>query len=190
MTSVAGQAASDEPWKPAACRVGTAPSLEPAMIRPTTPDDMASILALAVASGLFPPDATEEIADLLASSLRGDLGPDHVWVTDDDDGPVGVAYFAPERMTEGTWNLSMIAVHPERQRRGRGTALVRQVEESLTARGARLLLVETSGLASFERTQAFYRKCGFEEEARIREFYKSGEDKIVFRKALAANGDA
>lgn len=54
----------------------------------------------------------------------------------------------------------------------------------LAARGERVLLVETSGLASFERTRAFYRKCGYDEEARIREFYQAGEDKIVFRKSL------
>jgi ribosomal protein S18 acetylase RimI-like enzyme len=51
--------------------------------------------------------------------------------------------------------------------------------------GARMLLVETSGLASFERQRTFYRKCGYNEEARIRDFYQAGEDKIVFRKALA-----
>ena len=44
--------------------------------------------------------------------------------------------------------------------------------------------METSGLASFESTRKFYRKCGYEEEARIREFYQAGEDKIVFRKLL------
>jgi ribosomal protein S18 acetylase RimI-like enzyme len=155
------------------------------MIRPTMPDDTATVLALAVSAGLFPADATAEVAGVLASSLNGDLGPDHVWVTDDDGGPVGVAYYAPERMTDGTWNLYMIAVHPDRQRQGRGEALVRHVERSLTARGARLLLVETSGTASFERTRAFYRACGYEEEARIRDFYNAGDDKIVFRKALA-----
>ena len=48
-------------------------------------------------------------------------------------------------------------------------------------------LVETSGLPEFERARAFYRKCGYEEEARIREFYNAGEDKIVFRKALRAS---
>ena len=123
--------------------------------------------------------------ELLAGYLDGSLGPDHVWVTDDDDGPVGVAYYAPERMTDGTWNLYMIAVHPARQGQGRGAALVRHVEEALAARGGRVLIVETSGLGSFERTRAFYRKCGYDDEARIRDFYKAGDDKIVFRKALA-----
>jgi hypothetical protein len=46
----------------------------------------------------------------------------------------------------------------------------------------------TSGLTSFERTPAFYRKCGYEEEARVREFYEAGEDKVVFRKGLTAPG--
>ncbi len=160
------------------------------MIRPTTPADAAAILALAVAAGLFPADATDEVAGVLAGSLSGDLGPDHVWVTDDDGGPVGVAYTAPERMTDGTWNLYMIAVRPDRQRQGRGTALVRHVETALAARGVRVLLVETSGLESFERTRAFYRECGYDEEARIRDFYKAGDDKVVFRKALAAGAGA
>lgn len=50
------------------------------------------------------------------------------------------------------------------------------------------LQVETSGLESFEYVRGFYRKSGYDEEARIREFYKAGEDKIVFRKALTALG--
>lgn len=158
------------------------------MIRPTAPEDTAAILDLAVSSGLFPPDATAEVAGVLAGCLDGGMGPDHCWVTDDDGGPVGVAYYAPERMTDGTWNLYMIAVRPDRQRQGRGAALVRHVEQALAARGARILLVETSGLASFERTRAFYRKCGYGEEARIRDFYKAGDDKVVFRKALPAAG--
>jgi ribosomal protein S18 acetylase RimI-like enzyme len=158
--------------------------LESAMIRPTTPADTPAILALAVSSGLFPPDATDEVAAVLAGCLAGENGPDHVWLTDDDGGPVGVAYYAPERLTEGTWNLYVLAVTPARQRQGRGAALVRHVERELAARGARLLLIETSGLGSFERTRGFYRALGYGEEARIRDFYKAGDDKVVFRKAL------
>lgn len=51
-------------------------------------------------------------------------------------------------------------------------------------RGGRMLLVETSGLPDFERTRRFYMKCGCEEEARIRDFYTTGDDKVVFRKVL------
>lgn len=157
------------------------------MIRPTTPDDTAAILALAISAGLFPPDATDEVAGVLAGSLAGDLGPDHLWITDDDGGPAGVAYYAPERMTVGTWNLYMLAVRPDRQRQGRGAALVRHVEQDVAARGARILLIETSSLATFERTRMFYRALGYDEEACIRDYYKAGDDKIVFRKALSEN---
>ena len=159
------------------------------MIRPAISDDTGEIIALAISSGLFPPEGTDEVAGVLASYFNGELGPDHFWVVDNDnEGLVGVAYYAPERMTEGTWNLYMIAVRPDRQRQGRGKALLKHVEKALESRGERLLLVETSGLASFERTRAFYRRCDYSEEARIRDFYRAGEDKVVFRKALADRG--
>lgn len=89
-------------------------------------------------------------------------------------------------MTEGTWNLLLIAVHPAWQGTGIGTRLTTAVEMRLAAAGARLLLVETSGLPEFAATRGFYRRRGYAEEARIRDFYRAGEDKLVFRKALGA----
>ena len=90
-------------------------------------------------------------------------------------------------MTDRTWNLQLIAIHPDRQRQGRGAKLLRYVEQALMVRGGRMLLVETSGLPDFDRTRKFYIKCGYEEEARIRDFYATGDDKVVFRKVLDAN---
>lgn len=153
------------------------------MIRPTTPDDTTALIALADATGLFPPSALELLRQMLTDSLGGS-DTEHFWITDDDNGPVGVAYCELERMTNRTWNLQLIAIHPNRQGQGRGATLLRYVEQTLTVRGGRMLLVETSGLPSFERTRAFYAKCGYEEEARIRDFYAAGDDKVVFRKVL------
>jgi ribosomal protein S18 acetylase RimI-like enzyme len=154
------------------------------MIRLTTPDDGADLIVLAEASGLFEPSQTEELAQMLDQHFNGETENQDLWFTDDDNGVVGVAYVVPERMTEGTWNLYLIAIHPERQRQGRGVALLRHVEQVLASRGERVLLVETSGLESFEYVRSFYQKSGYDEEARIREFYKAGDDKIIFRKAL------
>ncbi|WP_017314319.1 GNAT family N-acetyltransferase [Mastigocladopsis repens] len=157
------------------------------MIRPTTPDDTTALIALADATGLFPPSALELLRQMLSDSLGVNNDTEHFWITDDDNGPVGVAYCEPERMTDRTWNLQLIAIHPDRQGQGRGAKLLHYVEQALTARGGRMLLVETSGLPALERTRAFYAKCGYEEEARIRDFYAAGDDKVVFRKVLNAD---
>lgn len=164
------------------------------MIRPTKPDDTIALIALAEATDLFEPNQLNELSDMLTdyfSSNRGSNYPGEgtalhrFWLTDDDydDGPVGVAYCEPERMTDQTWNLQFIAIRPDHQGRGRGAKLLHYVEQMLAAHGGRILLVETS--SSLERTQAFYRKCGYEEEACIRDFYAAGYDKIVFRKVLS-----
>ena len=154
-------------------------------VRPVVPSDKIELMDVVQASGLFPSGKAGEIGAMLDSHFASTLGDDHFWITDDSgSGLVGIAYYAPERMTSGTWNLYLIAVRPEHQGKGRGAAMVRHFEDALRARGERLLLVETAGLDSFEATRRFYRKCGYEKEARIRDFYDAGVDKIVFRKAL------
>lgn len=158
------------------------------MIRPITSEDMPVLIALLEATELLPPEGVEEVSAMLTSYLNGSADNGQLWLTDDEGGALmSIVYCGPEQMADGTWNLWLIAVRPDCQGQGRGTGLVRHIEETLTARGERLLLVETSGTTEFERTRAFYRKCGYDEEARIRDFYSAGDDKIVFRKVLYRN---
>jgi ribosomal protein S18 acetylase RimI-like enzyme len=154
------------------------------MIRLSTLDDTTALIALAAASGLFEPSQTEDLAQMLDRHFSSENQTQDIWLTDYDNEPVGMAYIAPERMTEGTWNLYLIAVHPDRQKQGRGKALLSYVEQMLIERGERILLVETAETDDFAYVREFYRQNGYEEEARIREFYTTGVDKIVFRKAL------
>ncbi|WP_427158462.1 N-acetyltransferase family protein [Aliinostoc sp. HNIBRCY26] len=155
------------------------------MIRPITPDDTTALIALAEATGLFQSDQLQTLSEMLVDYFRGNSDSNHFWLTDDDDDClVGVAYCEIELMTNQTWNLQLIAIRPDYQGQGRGTKLLHYVEQTLTLRGGRMLLVETSGLPELKRTRAFYAKCGYEEEARIRDFYDAGDDKVVFRKLL------
>jgi ribosomal protein S18 acetylase RimI-like enzyme len=153
------------------------------MIRLITPDDKTALIALAESVDLFGPDELGQVSEMLSGYLDGNNESGEFWITDDDNGLISVAYCAPERMTNGTWNLLLIAVHPDYQGQGRGAALMRHVEQVLSTRGERLLLVET--IASFDHTRSFYTKCGYEEEACIRDYYDAGQDKIVYRKALS-----
>lgn len=154
------------------------------MIRPITRDDTNAVMALAEATGLFRPHELEELGGGLADYFDGDQSRPHFWLADDDAGLVSVAYCAPEAMTDGTWNLLFIAVRPDLRGQGRGAALVSHVEQALTERGERVLLVETSATDALALTRRFYLKHGFNEEARIREYYRVGDDKVIYRKAL------
>ena len=63
--------------------------------------------------------------------------------------------------------------------------MLAHIEDRLRSEDGRLLLIETSSGDGFELTRSFYRKHGYDEEARIRGFY-GDEDKVIFRKDLTA----
>ncbi len=158
------------------------------MIRTACSEDQSKLLAIAAATGLFAPPELEGFGEMIGEHLDSEREEEHCWIADDEDGLVGAAYYAPEVFAEGVWNLYFIGILPSEQSKGRGTALIQHVEADLRARGERLLLVETSSLESFEPTRSFYRKNGYDKEARIRDYYNAGEDKIIFRKALSLIG--
>ncbi len=155
-------------------------------IRAAITSDAAAIKTIEVETGLFPPDdlSTNEI---FAGYLEGSLE-NHFWIVlENESSIVGAAYFAPEPFSDCMWNLYFIGVLPGNQGAGIGAALIGHIEQTLRQKGehvARSLIVETSSLDKFKATREFYRKQGFDEEARIREFYGRGEDKIVFWKSL------
>lgn len=149
-------------------------------IRTAKSQDLAAIKALVDANDLFP-------SEYLDDMFSGDSDPQldqEFWLTYDDGGPQAVAYCAPERMTNGAWNLLLIAVHPDHQSKGVGRQIMSYVEETLEAKGVRILLVETSGTDDFARTRSFYDQIGYTNEARIRDYYDAGDDKVIYRKSL------
>ncbi|MEM9829030.1 MAG: N-acetyltransferase [Bacteroidota bacterium] len=150
-------------------------------IREVKPTDLDALKAVVDSSELFPSNLLDGIiADYFNNPLSEDI-----WLTKDEGNmPVAVAYCAPEKMTEGTYNLYLIAVHKDYQGWGIGAEIMRYIEERLRKNGQRILIVETSGLPEFELTRKFYDKCGYAREAIIRDFYQEGEDKVVFWKKL------
>ena len=156
------------------------------MIRPISAEDTAPILALAESVGLFSLEEVEQLRPMVEEAVADGEGQRPFWLVDAaDDGLVSVAYCEPERMAEGTWNLQLIAVRPDCQGQGRGGTMLEAVKQELLAQGARLLLVDTLGSDEFESVRKFYRSQGFVEEARIRDFYAEGADKVTFWKALS-----
>ena len=150
-------------------------------IRRTTAGDIDALARVIDATGLFPSDM---LPDLLRPAVQGES--DAIWLTGLEDGaPVGFCYAEPEQLSDRVWNMLALGVAPACQGRGLGQRLVRLLEDDLRAQGQRLLIVDTSGTDAFAATRAFYERCGYAQEARIRDYWSEGDDKVTFRKILS-----
>lgn len=153
-------------------------------VRALRREDRPAIEALLEAAPNF---TTEEVAtalEVIDDTLKGD--PDYtVLVVENESHEVaGYECHGPTPLTIGTFDLYWIAVDPRAQKRGYGRVLLRAAEDDVKKRGGRLLLIETSSQESYDATIRFYKRAGYRLEARIAEFYKPGDDKLVFAKNL------
>jgi ribosomal protein S18 acetylase RimI-like enzyme len=165
------------------------------MIRPATPADSETLLQITQETGFFKPHEVETLREVLsdyhaamATHVHGHVHAqeprDRCFVLEDAGVIQGFVYHAPEPMTEGTWALWWIVVGANTQGKGLGSTLLKFVEGDAKKAGARVLFIDTSGLPFYEPTRRFYVKHHYDVEARLRDFYAAGDDKIVFRKVL------
>lgn len=103
---------------------------------------------------------------------------------DEEQRLVGAIAYGETPMTLGTFDLYWIATSPEHRRNGVGAFLMTEMEADLRRRGARLVRIETSGTSAYDGTRGFYERFGYRETARIPEFYRPGDDLVVFSKRV------
>jgi len=103
---------------------------------------------------------------------------------EEGDRVLGYACFGATPMTEGCYDLYWLVVDKKARRTGIGRELLASVEAALRSAGARLIRVETAGLAAYAAARAFYERSGYGEIARIRDFYWPENDLYVYIKYL------
>lgn len=154
------------------------------MIRPATIEDAAAIHRVVVAARMFTDDEAGFVPGLLADFLSAPKDASHGLVVLDDGGVIGVAYWHPVEMADRVVDLTMIAVDPMAQGNGQGRALMRHAEEQARGAGQRLMIVQTSGTDQYAGTRRFYAAIGYDEQARVRDYWTDGDDMVMFRLAL------
>src|SRR6185503_3623749 len=162
-------------------------------IRSLLPSDRAQLIDILSQGAGF---RSEEIAcaiELLDAALAPSDGepadqrdPDdtgyeaRVAVADDGERVLGYACFGATPMTEATYDLYWLVVAENARGRGVGGALVAAVDAELKQRGARIIRVETSSLEGQGGARRFYEKTGFRLQGAIPDFYRQGDDLLVY----------
>jgi len=159
-------------------------------IRPITKNDRPAVLEVVHLTGVFTPEEERVAAELIDVCLTKPGQTDYITVVIENDtgAVVGYVCYGSRPMTEGVVDLYWMAVHPGKHRQGFGKALIQWLENDVREKQGRLIVIETSARDKYVTTRNFYQRLGYVENARIRDFYRPGDDLVMYCKYLKPEG--
>jgi ribosomal protein S18 acetylase RimI-like enzyme len=154
----------------------------------TVPDnkDGAQLHAINARTSVFSPEEVECVDEIWEEYLaQGSERSGYYFLVEKEaDHILGYACYGPRSLTSGTFDLYWIAVDPDARGGGIGRKLLSASEDAVRELGGRLLVLETSGLPAYVPTRGFYLSNGYTLEATLKDFYKEGDDLVIFTKHL------
>ncbi len=156
------------------------------MSRPFAPSDVPALVELVDASGVFRPEEIEVAREVLGTcGAKGEASGYFCRVASAEQGqPEGFACWGPTPCTEGTYDLYWLVTHPRAQGRGAASRLLAEAEADVARRGGRQLIAETSSTDLYTPARTFYESRGFRAAARVPDFYRVGDAKVIYVKPL------
>jgi ribosomal protein S18 acetylase RimI-like enzyme len=159
----------------------------PGDIRLLRREDRGPVLRLVEETGVFTPAEVSIAAELIDIALERPDQTDYLVHVLEEKGPViGYTCVGPTPGTEGTYDMYWIAVARAAQGHGVGARLDRHARELIRARGGRLIIVETSSRPDYGPTRAFYERRGYRTLARIADYYRPGDDLVIYGLSLVS----
>jgi len=155
-------------------------------IRPAEERDRETILRISAGVGVFTPEEVATVDELLQAHLYDPEQQDYDFFVagDDQNRVLGFVCFGPTALTLGTYDLYWIAVDRAAHGGGVGRRLLEWTEQYVRAAGGRLLVAETSGTPEYIPTRRFYERLGYDGHLSVPDFYRPGDDLIVYSKHL------
>jgi len=159
------------------------------LIRELQRQDCNAVRDALIACGAFTDEEVQVALEVLEAGLVGGLSGEYPhFVAEVEQHVCGYVCVGKTPLTASTWHLYWICVHPAVQGRGVGQELLSHVEAFVRTCNGERLVVETSGQPSYARTRRFYDDASYIEVGRIPDFYKSGDDCVLYCKTLTAGG--
>ena len=151
------------------------------------PEDREAVGRLVRATGFFSEEECGIAMELIAERLaKGEASGYFFLFAEEERRLLGYACFGPIPGSLHSYDLYWIAVHPGRQGIGLGRKLMAMAEALMAQLGSRRVYADTSSRPQYVPTRAFYRSCGYIEEAFLADFYGPGDGKIIFVKLLVS----
>lgn len=165
--------------------VSAAASLPSRLRHDVRQQDCENVRVLVERTGFFTRDEVEIAVELVEAHLSDGPASGYQFVFAELDAALaGYACYGPIPCTAASYDLYWIAVEPKFQRHGVGRMLMDVVESQVAAHGGERIYIDTSGRNQYAPTRAFYERSGFSTEARLKDFYAPGDDRVIYVKSL------
>lgn len=153
-------------------------------IRKFYPEDKPEIIEILKQSNVFTEEEVLVAIELMDACINNPQQQDYdIYSAVSVDGQIlGYYCIGPTALTRGTFDLYWIAVKPGIHRKGIGGLLIRHCEELVKSLGGRLIVAETSSQPHYETTRRFYLHQNYQEVAKIKDYYKVGDDLVIYGK--------
>jgi GNAT superfamily N-acetyltransferase len=155
------------------------------VIRHLSHEDRGPLRDLVEATGVFTEEEVVIALELIDAVLSVPGQTDYIIRVCEEEGKVAGYYcVGPTPATEGTFDLYWVAVDPALHGKGIGRALDEHACDLVRGMSGRLIIAETSSLPRYSRTRDFYVRRGYGELAKIVDYYRPGDDLVVYGKYL------
>lgn len=152
-------------------------------IRKIRPEDRIPVREILTQTEMFTLPEVEVAMELVDIFLNQSEQKDYlIYVAEHGTRVTGYVCYGPTPAAEGTFDLYWIAVAPDQQGKGIGKELLEFVEQEVKQMKGRLIIIETSSQTKYTPTQQFYLKNHYVIAARIKDFYRIGDDRLIFVK--------
>lgn len=150
------------------------------------PGEDRTIGHIAASTGVFYADEIDIAEELAREHLRtgADRSGYHFILAEIEGEVAGYTCYGPIPCTKHSYDLYWIAIGMKFRGAGIGTRLMARTEETIAASGGRRVYVETSSRDPYIPARQFYSKCRYEEEAVLKDFYDTGDHKLIYVKNL------
>lgn len=149
------------------------------------PGDIQAVRDIVASTKFFYDHEVEIAVELVQERISQGEESGYYFVFAEVDGrTVAYSCFGSDVMSKTCFDLYWIVTHNDYRGKGIGKKILAETEKLAAEMGCIILIAETSGLPHYEPTRMFYINTGFILEAKIKDYYTLGDDKLFFTKRI------
>ena len=156
------------------------------LIRAIAPEDREQLIKIIVKQKNFLQCEIDIATEVIDETFNPEEDYQALAAFDDESRLIGFISFGPIPLTASRYDIYWIAVDPDHGRHGTGTVLLKEMEQRLRNLGPGHIYVETSSTQGYLAARLFYEKNNYQLVSHVKDFYREGDDRMIYQKILSA----